>query len=282
MSIPAYLTRTYDWRSAPLTDAYDELPLWSALPGQLLLENLPFERQKTVLDIGCGTGFPLLLLARRFGPSVQVYGVDPWEAAMARARQKMIAWGLENVILLQQDARQIALPDRSIDLITSNLGLNNFEEAAAVLTECKRLLSTGGKLCLTTNLRGTFAEFYATFQAVGNATLSAKIIAHEHHRHDLSSLQQFLQHHDFEIIRTVEQSYTMTYADGTAFLHDYFIGMGFLPSWLALVPDEVRAEVFLQVEATLNAIALETGKLTMRVPIAYLEVCAPSLAHPGR
>jgi arsenite methyltransferase len=242
------------------------------MPGQLPLENLPYAGQQSVLDIGCGTGFPLLLLARRFGPSVKVYGVDNWQAAMVRTRQKIAAWELENVTLIEADAQCIDLPDRSIDLITSNLGLNNFENVSAVLGECKRLLKPNGKLCLSTNLYGTFAEFYAAMKAVAPPELQAKIQSQEGHRYALNDLQKLLERHGFQTVKSVSQTFTMTYANGTAFLNDYFIGMGFLPSWIALVDEAARPKYFVQVESRLNAIASSMGKLVLTVPIATLEM----------
>ena len=43
----------------------------------------------TVLDVGFGTGFPLLELAQRLGKSATIYGIDPWEAAHERTHLKM-------------------------------------------------------------------------------------------------------------------------------------------------------------------------------------------------
>ena len=37
-------------------ELYDELPLWSAMAGLLLLKHVPLEPGITVLDVGCGTG----------------------------------------------------------------------------------------------------------------------------------------------------------------------------------------------------------------------------------
>ncbi len=269
----SYLDKKYDWQAAELTDAFDELPLWSAIPGQLLLENIPFYlRPQTVLDLGCGTGFPLLVLARRLGPSVRVIGVDPWAAAMDRAAQKCQAWGLENVTLLRQTATQIDLPDQSVDLITSNLGLNNFDDVVAVLQECRRLLSSGGRLCISTNLRGTFAEFYNAFHDVADDALRLKISAHEQHRHDTETLQGLLAAQGFETKHIVEAEFTMTYADGTSFLNDYFIGMGFLQDWKALVPADRLQTIFDEVEVRLNELAADEGELRLTVPIAFMEL----------
>jgi ubiquinone/menaquinone biosynthesis C-methylase UbiE len=271
MHLP-YLHQPYDWRSAALSDAFDDAPLWSAMPGQLLLENLPFAGQQALLDIGCGTGFPLLNLARRFGPQVQVFGVDNWHHAMARAARKCEAWGLRNVTFLESDARQIALPDQSIDLITSNLGLNNFEAAAEVLQECRRLLRPGGRLCLATNLAGTFAEFYAAWEAVADPALQAKVQAEAARRYSVEGLQYFMAEQGFEAEQIRTDAYTMTYADGTAFLNDCFIGMAFLPSWIALVAASELETEFSKLETEMNARAKKAGKWVLTVPIAYLQL----------
>jgi arsenite methyltransferase len=268
-----YLDQHFDWRGATLSDAYDELPLWSAVPGNLLLENLPYRGVSSVVDIGCGTGFPLLLLARRFGPETIVYGVDPWENAMARTARKIEAWGLLNVNLLQTDATKIPLAEGSIDLITSNLGLNNFDRPDAVLAECHRLLRPNGKLCMSTNLIGTFGEFYAAFETAAKdyPEIATAIRKQADHRQGIPQLRELLENNRFEVVKVVEQTSTFTYANGTAFLSDYFTVMGFLPSWKALVPSDLQRPLFEATETLLNAKAAQAGALRLTVPWAYLE-----------
>jgi arsenite methyltransferase len=269
-----FLQREYDWRGAPLTEAYDELPLWSASPGQLLLEEIPYQGVHTALDIGCGTGFPLLLLARRLGPQAQLIGIDQWEAALARAQAKVQAWGLANVQLLLADAHTLPLPDASVDLITSNLGLNNFADVPKVLAECSRVLRPHGRLCLATNLQGTFAEFYQAFhQATTDLPgIPEQVKSLEAHRPTLDSLLALMNTNGFEAVKTVPATSTMTYASGTAFLNDYFIGMGFLPEWKAIVPESEWESVFGNIENKLNARAAQEGHLRLTIPLAYLEL----------
>jgi arsenite methyltransferase len=76
--------------SAPnIVATYDELPLWSAMFGLLLLEHAPLKNVSLALDVGCGTGFPLIELAERLGPDAHVHGIDPWSAALTRAKDKI-------------------------------------------------------------------------------------------------------------------------------------------------------------------------------------------------
>src|SRR5512143_1316324 len=87
--------------------AVDELPLWSAPFGLALLEAVPLDPEAVVLDVGCGTGFPLVELAHRLGPRARLLGVDPWAAVLARARAKCRAQDLANVLLVRGLAERL-------------------------------------------------------------------------------------------------------------------------------------------------------------------------------
>src|SRR5262245_38084850 len=85
---------------------WDELPLWSALAGELLLEHVPLTVAR-VLDLGCGTGFPTLELAERLGPAARVVGLDPWAAAIQRAGAKRESWSVSNADLVRGDGARL-------------------------------------------------------------------------------------------------------------------------------------------------------------------------------
>ena len=74
--MPEYLEDQLDWTHPAFVAIYDELPLWSAIFGQFLFKHVQIQRNMKVLDVGCGTGFPLLELAQRLGESCEVYGID--------------------------------------------------------------------------------------------------------------------------------------------------------------------------------------------------------------
>jgi arsenite methyltransferase len=84
---------------AGVAENYDELPLWSAGFGQLILERVPLRRGQTVVDIGAGTGFLTVELAQRSG-AARVIAVDPWADAMEVLRRKVGYLKLANVELV--------------------------------------------------------------------------------------------------------------------------------------------------------------------------------------
>ena len=112
--------------SENFVNTFDELPLWSAPFGLLMLKHLELKPNLKVVDIGSGAGFPLLELASRLGNTCKLYGIDPWHNANNRAKEKIRNYGLTNVEIIECNAEQIPFEDNSIDLVVSNLGMNNF------------------------------------------------------------------------------------------------------------------------------------------------------------
>jgi len=131
-------------------DALDELPLWSAPFGLRLLEAVPLEPGATVLDVGCGTGFPLLELAHRLGPPARLVGLDPWTAALARAQAKRRAQDVAHVILVRGVAERLPLRDGVVDLVVSNNGLNNVQDLRQAPSPLPR-----GRQCSTRSAGGS-------------------------------------------------------------------------------------------------------------------------------
>ena len=181
-----YLIRDLDWKREDVANLCDELPLWSSPFGLLLLENFPIGEYDNYLDIGFGTGFPLIEISQRLGINCHAYGIDQWKAAFNRAKSKIDTTTFKNITLIEGDASKISLPDNYFDLITSNLGINNFENPFKVFSECKRVLKPTGSLCLTTNLSGTFSEFYQIYSDTINELklykYSSKLINHINQR----------------------------------------------------------------------------------------------------
>jgi len=264
-------------------DLYDELPLWSAPFGLLLLERVPMRPGLTILDVGAGTGFLTVELAQRCGPQARVIAVDPWEAGMRRLQRKLEYLGIENVRLIEHDAAELDLPDASIDVVVSNLGINNFANADAVLHTCFRVAKPGARLVLTTNLVGHMREFYdvyrATLMELGFADRLAVLDAHINHRATLASIAAQLDRAGFELLALATDSYQMRCADGSSFLRHAFIRLAFLPAWTSVVLPEAVERTFTVLEWKLNEVAAERGELALTIPMACVEACKPEAAE---
>jgi len=260
-----------DFNSPQVIAAYDEVALWSAMFGLLLLEEVPLANVTNVLDVGCGTGFPLIELAERLGDRVHVHGIDPWSGGLKRAAEKIAGRGTRNVTLHEGSASSMPFADATFDLIVSNLGVNNFDDRTAAIRECRRVAKSGATLALTTNLQGHMREFYDVFAEVvrDDAASSKRLRDHVEHRATVANVRELLETGGFDVTRVIERESVMRFANGTALLNHYFIKLGFLDAWKKVVPGNER-EVFDRLQDRLNAI----GELRLTIPMAYVEATA--------
>ena len=268
-----------DYAAPGFGELYDELPLWSAPFGVLILDRVPMKPDLTILDVGSGTGFLTLELAERCGPAAKVIAVDPWKGAMERLRRKLAHLGLGNVLLLEQDAATLGLPDASVDVIVSNLGINNFADPPGVLQTCFRVARPGAVLLLTTNLVGHMGEFYDVYRAVliemGQRHRLAALEAHVNHRGTVDSVTNLLQDAGFLVADVATGSFRMRFADGSALLRHHFIRLGFVQGWKSVAAEGSVQETFDCLERRLNAVASQRGELSLTVPMACLTAQKP-------
>ena len=264
--------------SAPdIIAAWDELPLWSAMFGLLLLEHVPLENVHLALDVGCGTGFPLIELAERLGPSAHAHGIDPWSAGLTRLKEKLASRGIQNVSVHESVATEMPFDGGTFDLIVSNLGVNNFDDRAGSLRECRRVAKPGAVIALTTNLQGHMQELYEVFDRVlhelGDIEARGRLRQHVDHRATVAGVRQLLEDARFSVRRVVEETSCLRFADGTALFNHHFIKLGFLDAWKNLVPNR-EAEVFTLLGRALDEAASQAGELRLTIPMAYVEAIA--------
>jgi ubiquinone/menaquinone biosynthesis C-methylase UbiE len=274
-----YLDHVSDFDNPDLASLFDEVSFWSARFGAMLLDRVEVRPNLRILDAACGSGFPLFELAAMFGPSCRLVGIDSWAPAVERARWKLSRSDLPNVELVEGDAAAMPFDDGEFDLITCNLGVNNFADAEAVFRECFRVAKGGASLALTSNVTGNMREFYDVFRSVlrdlGRARHVEALDAQENHRRSAESISQMLESLGFTTARVVRDEFALRYLDGTALFNHHLVRYGFLDGWRSVLPPEDHRDVFLEIERRLNEVAAGQGELRMTIPRLYLEARKP-------
>lgn len=113
-----------------------------------------------VLDVGCGPGTTLLVLARNF-PEADCTGIDTSEPLLELARQTAVTQGLQERVRFEQaDAQAIPYPDDSFDVVISTGVVHQVADPVAMLEEIARVLTPDGMLYIADLRRSAVAGLF--------------------------------------------------------------------------------------------------------------------------
>jgi SAM-dependent methyltransferase len=111
---------------------------------QAQLDRIGIKPGERVVDLGCGPGGVLHLLAEHVGPSGSVLGLDRGHEFVELARHFAADRGLPQIEVREGDAYETGLPKRSFDGVHMRLLLVNVPEPERVVREAVSLVRPGG------------------------------------------------------------------------------------------------------------------------------------------
>jgi SAM-dependent methyltransferase len=150
--------------------------VWARLIGEL-----PLRGDERVLDLGCGRGAVLLLVAQAL-PAGTAVGVDLWKTgdqsgnAPDVTRRNAVAEGVADRVELQTaDMRELPFADASFDLVVSSLAIHNIhapDGRERAIDEAVRVLKPGGRLLIADIL--ATADYAARLRERGMADVALR------------------------------------------------------------------------------------------------------------
>lgn len=187
-------------------DTYDAVAVLQREIADRLLARLEVVRlePKRILDIGCGTGYDVRELARRY-PRACVLGLDIVEIMARRARRKSGLWRrlTGRCAFACGDAERLPFAPASVDMIVSNLALQ-WCDPRTVFAEARRVLRPGGLLMFTTFGPDTLRELRDAWRAADDAP-------HVHDFIDMHDLGDMLVYAGFADPVMDMEPFTLTY-----------------------------------------------------------------------
>jgi ubiquinone/menaquinone biosynthesis C-methylase UbiE len=121
--------------------------LW--LPPGEVLTLLALKPGMRVADIGAGTGYFALPIAREIGATGKVFAVDVEPEMLAKLKRKIESSDVHgNIELVEGEASKTPLPDGQLDLLLMANLWHEIDDPEEVLHEARRLLGCGGRLAI--------------------------------------------------------------------------------------------------------------------------------------
>ncbi|MGD9695373.1 MAG: class I SAM-dependent methyltransferase [Thermoleophilia bacterium] len=134
-------------------DRYDEAVRHNIAGSERLVMSLPPGDYRSVLDVGCGTGFSAAAMLGRFDVDTLV-GVDPAEGMLEVFAAKLSGFAGVDVQLRAEDVMAMGVPDGAFDAVISAMALHWFPDKSGAVARMARALRPGGVMGILTAGRG--------------------------------------------------------------------------------------------------------------------------------
>ncbi|MGN0772147.1 MAG: class I SAM-dependent methyltransferase [Christensenellales bacterium] len=137
-----------------------------------IIESLHLKSNDKVLDLGTGTGYVALEIARRY-PQVQVVGLDIIKDALKKNVERAEQENLSNVRFLSYDGMGFPFRTGEFNIVVTRYALHHFPDICFTFKEISRVLKIGGELFIadpTPNEDDTmrFVDDYMKMKADGH------------------------------------------------------------------------------------------------------------------
>lgn len=117
------------------------------IPPEVLIRQMPIEKNHILLDVGAGTGFFTIPMAEF--TTGKVYALDPDARMLSVIEEKAIERGMTHIELIQGYIEDLKLTLNSVDFVMASLILHEVPSLTNALSIINDVLKVGGHLlCL--------------------------------------------------------------------------------------------------------------------------------------
>lgn len=143
-----------------------------------------------VVDLGSGSGFYSLALAKAVGDTGTVFAVDVQQDLLTKLKSHAIEQGLDNIKVIWGDIEELGgttIADNTVDKAVIANTFFQTQDKEGVLSEAKRILKPKGSLLIV--------DWTDSFGGLGPAN---------HHLFKEEQAMALIEKHGFEFIRKIE------------------------------------------------------------------------------
>ena len=230
-------------------------PDWGERFAELIDEHVKLPNEGEALYVAAGTGGHAMSLRERAGDKLELLCVDENAECMDLARAKATAAN-EQITFSTGQPDNLDLNDNRFDLVIGNASLVSRQRVRKMFSEIVRVAAPGATIALTLPTASSFGEFFSIYwEALHNNGLLDHESDVEQLITELPTVSDLEQLAEEEGLRDVE-SFTVIeefdFESGEQFLSSPLVAEFLIHDWLALVPDDKRAELFSEISRLIN------------------------------
>jgi len=230
-------------------------PDWGERFAELIDEHVTLPKEGEALYVAAGPGGHAMALHERAGGKIELLCVDENPECTELARAKATATS-ERIFFGTTPLDNLDLKDNHFDLVIGNASLVPRQRVRKLFSEIVRVAAPGGTIAITLPTASSFGEFFSIYwEALHNRGLINQESDVEQLITELPTISDVEQLAKDEGLRDVE-SFTrieeFDFESGEQFLSSPLVAEFLMQEWLALVPDDKRAELFSEISRLIN------------------------------
>jgi ubiquinone/menaquinone biosynthesis C-methylase UbiE len=230
-------------------------PDWGERFAELIDEHVKLPKEGKALYMAAGTGGHAMALQERAGSKLDLLCLDENPECLELARAKATATD-DQIGFDIANLDHLNLRDNEYDLVIGNASLVSPQRVPTILSEMVRVAAPSATIALTLPTASSFGEFFSIYwEALHNQGLLDHESDVEQLITELPTVSEVEQLAEDEGLKNVE-SWTrieeFDFDSGEQFLSSPLVAEFLMHEWLALVPDDQRAELFSEISRLIN------------------------------
>jgi ubiquinone/menaquinone biosynthesis C-methylase UbiE len=230
-------------------------PDWGERFAELIDEHVTLPKEGEALYAGAGTGGHAMALHERADERLELLCVDENPECTELARAKATATN-EKLSFGTTKLDNLDLKDNRFDLVIGNASLVSRQRVRKMFSEIVRVAAPGGTIAMALPTASSFGEFFSIYW---EALYNCGLIDHESDVEQLitelpavTDIEQLADDEGLSEVKSFTRIEEFDFESGEQFLSSPLVAEFLMQEWLALVPDDKRAELFNEISRLIN------------------------------
>ncbi len=230
-------------------------PDWGERFAELIDEHVTLPNEGKALYVAAGTGSHAIALQERAGSKLELLCLDENSECIELAQAKAKATNEATEFRLAK-VDNLDLPNNRFDLVVGNASLVSRSRVRKMFAEMVRVAAPGATIALALPTASSFGEFFSIYwEALHNNGLIDHESKVEHLITELptvSDVEQMAEAEGLKDIASWTRIEEFDYDSGEQFLGSPLVAEFLMQQWLALVPENERADLFHEISRLIN------------------------------